>query len=188
MYANESETASESPSPFASADVDVSICKVSPADLKRKRDAIEYALCRDARKAGRQLSDAEKAEIIQASLKAWLVGLAKDAPKPVQGSLFEADDATRQTRQESAVATKSTAESRRESIERFVALRGDHGATRDEIAVGLSLLVQSVCDPVLELRRAGRLVSTRLRRKTRSGFNAVVMVAPRSVRAKYQSK
>lgn len=63
-------------------------------------------------------------------------------------------------------------------IARFLYYRKEKGATRDEIAEALGMLIQSVCPSVARLRRRcpAIAIETRTMRPTRSGRNAFVLV------------
>ena len=76
-----------------------------------------------------------------------------------------------------AQAIAATAGQLRSRILGWVASRGDQGATRDEIEVGLGLKMQTVSPRVHELTQLGLLEDSGKRRATRSGRTAAVMVA-----------
>lgn len=73
----------------------------------------------------------------------------------------------------------STKESLRRRVIAYVRARGDLGATSDEIEVGLGLPHQTVSARITEAKAGGELVPSGVRRPTRSGRNAsVLVVAP----------
>jgi predicted ArsR family transcriptional regulator len=65
----------------------------------------------------------------------------------------------------------------RRRVFEFVHERGGHGATAEEIEVGLELSGNTVRPRLVELRELGAVVKTDSKRKTRSGRQAVVYVA-----------
>ncbi len=58
----------------------------------------------------------------------------------------------------------------------FVYGRGRAGATNEEVATALGMKIQTVCPRMKELREAGQLVDSQLRRETDSGRQAVVWI------------
>lgn len=79
-----------------------------------------------------------------------------------------------------AARSTSAGGGRRDTVLKFVRGRGIRGATRDEIAEGLSLPVQSVCSPVLALIERGELREKGQTRTTRYGKPAAILVAKAS--------
>lgn len=71
---------------------------------------------------------------------------------------------------------------RQREVMRFVRLRGNRGATREEIADGTGLRIQTVCGRCAELVAIGLLYETDARRLTSSGHAAKVLKAVPSVR------
>lgn len=91
-----------------------------------------------------------------------------------QLSLFDAPHNGTPTSIAAAVAqSPAKAETDRTRIMSFVLTNG--GSTRDEIAVGLNMLTQTVCPRVNELVKRGLLIETTEKRKTRTGAGAVVL-------------
>lgn len=73
-------------------------------------------------------------------------------------------------------STKETSSRKRLEVLKFVEARGDAGATVDEIAAGLPMPLQTVSGRASELKAIGRLIDSGLRRKTRNGRNAAVLI------------
>lgn len=69
-----------------------------------------------------------------------------------------------------------TKESLRLRVVAYVRARGELGATSDEIEMGLGLPHQTVSARLTEAKAGGELVQSGLRRPTRSGRNAAVLV------------
>jgi hypothetical protein len=67
-------------------------------------------------------------------------------------------------------------ETLRRKVVGFVRDRGGLGATSDEIEQGLGLAHQTVSARITEAKAAGDLVPSGVRRPTRSGRNAAVLV------------
>lgn len=99
--------------------------------------------------------------------------------KPYNGTLFDQDAPTRETRALAYADSLESGPSRRERIARYVDAQGVQGATRDEIAEALKMPIQSVCSPVKALVASGKLSNTKRKRVTRTGAAAVVIVATR---------
>jgi hypothetical protein len=81
-----------------------------------------------------------------------------------------------------ALVTEGRLLDKREQVRRFIAERGDYGATREEVALGMGLRIQSVCGRVAELLEhipgePPALQRTDRERKTTSGRNAEVLIA-----------
>src|SRR5579872_2779825 len=64
----------------------------------------------------------------------------------------------------------------KQRIYSYVALCGNRGATRDEIAVGIDIPLATVCGRVADLVKAGYLVESSATRRTRTGAEAAVLV------------
>lgn len=97
---------------------------------------------------------------------------------PVQLSLIGADDSTRKTRANAAVASIPRLNRRLTLVAQWITQRGEYGATRDELeAAGLGFPIQSICPVVAELKKRGLIVPTSRTRLTRHGKPAAVMVA-----------
>jgi hypothetical protein len=94
---------------------------------------------------------------------------------PNQPGLFDHGQHARETSQIARASAIPKQSSRRERIENYIRAAGKSGRTRDEISVGLSLPIQSVCPPVLAMLRSGRLIETNQRRNTRAGKPAAVI-------------
>lgn len=156
----------------------------------RDRDRLRYLIARDWRRSGRtNWTDAEIAEAIETALARRgsspraAVETGSDPPppphgRPVQQTLFGANDATRATRAGAAAASRGAAPDRRQRAVDYVASCGHRGATREEIADGLNLPLQSVCPLVFSLTRSGQLLTTSRTRQTRAGRSAEVVVVP----------
>lgn len=74
----------------------------------------------------------------------------------------------------------SSAEQRermREKVYSFAVRRGTKGITADEVSIASQLVHNRVAPRISELKRDGRLVPTAVRRKTRFGKSARVLVA-----------
>ncbi len=95
-------------------------------------------------------------------------GVSADITRNFHGGNAESTAAHR-----SVVAVKATL--RRRVVE-YVRARGAFGATSDEIESGLGLPHQTVSARITEAKAAGDLVPSGLRRPTRSGRNAAVLV------------
>lgn len=61
-------------------------------------------------------------------------------------------------------------------VAEFLEARGSYGATRDEIAAGLRMQIQTVCGRTHDLKRNGLAIPTPERRATAAGRPAVVLV------------
>lgn len=82
-----------------------------------------------------------------------------------------------------AMSAKKTAGPNGLKVFKYIKARGSAGATRDEIAVGTKIILQSVCSRVRVLEAYGWIRDSGLRRKSRTGRQARVMVAnPKSKR------
>lgn len=82
--------------------------------------------------------------------------------------------------EESTAAHRSIVTSKdtlRRRVIAFVRSRGEHGATSDEIEVALGLPHQTVSARITEAKAGGDLVPSGVRRLTRSGRSAAVLVA-----------
>ena len=97
--------------------------------------------------------------------------------KTEQNSLFDSGENAAETRASAYRAAKSKLAGRKLLVANYVLQCGELGATRDEVAAGVGLPIQSVCSVVLALLRDDRLIETKHRRQTRSGGMAVVLVA-----------
>jgi len=158
-----------------------------PNDDHRRRERLRCSIARHWRKQGRRndWTDAEIEQAIDAAIERENArdsetkkqGGTQHTTPPVQSTMFDADDATRETRQDAADHARPKQASRRDAIESWVLSRGYTGATRDEISIVFSLPIQSVCSPVCDLVRAGRLRNTRHKRRTRQGELATVVVS-----------
>lgn len=84
-------------------------------------------------------------------------------------------DAGRRHRREVHADSKSGFPSQESRVCDYVSSM-PQGATRDEIAEALSLPVASVCGRVASLLKQGRIAETSLRRPTRNGKTAVVLI------------
>lgn len=108
-------------------------------------------------------------------------------PKPEQAELFPdprpplPPTGWADTSRAAAHAIRESAPAQRERVFRFIAERGNQGATIEEIADGLGIRVASTCGRVAELARpvAGppRIADSGARRRTSSGQSAKVWVA-----------
>lgn len=67
-------------------------------------------------------------------------------------------------------------DSLRRRVVAFVRSRGERGATSDEIELALRLPHQTVSARITEAKAVGELVPSGVRRQTRSGRNAAVLV------------
>jgi hypothetical protein len=83
------------------------------------------------------------------------------------------------TSRDAAISMLSHVAGMRARVQRFVELRGEGGATVDEIEVGCDMLHQTASARARELVLLGDLVKTPERRKTRSRRYARVLVVPR---------
>lgn len=81
------------------------------------------------------------------------------------------------TKCEAAIAAAPKSPSRRARILDAVRRAGSAGMTRDELAVALTLPIQSVTSPVRQLLDAGELRELEITRPTRWGHAAAVLVA-----------
>jgi hypothetical protein len=61
-----------------------------------------------------------------------------------------------------------------ERVINFLRSRGDVGASLEEMSDGTGILLQSVCGARKALERAGRVIDTGKRTRTRSGRSAIV--------------
>lgn len=152
-----------------------------------ERERLRFLYCQARKKAG--LPNGTDAEI-ESAIDRALERRAKEnreharpvderpTSPPVQMSLVDCDDATKRTRANAAADAIPKHASRRERVARWIAQRGEYGATRDEIeAADLGLGIQSVCPIVNELQKQGLIIPTGRTRPTRRGKSAVVMVA-----------
>ncbi len=73
----------------------------------------------------------------------------------------------------SIVPTKAALRAR---VVEYVRSRGEHGATVDEIELGLGLSHQTASARATEAKAGGELVTSGVRRPTRSGRSAAVLV------------
>ena len=80
------------------------------------------------------------------------------------------------TSRAAAMAAVSTAQTARAKVLHFVESRGEWGATRDEIARGLEIKIQTVCARVDDLLRLGFIRRTTETRKTDTGRAAEVIL------------
>jgi predicted Rossmann fold nucleotide-binding protein DprA/Smf involved in DNA uptake len=151
---------------------------------RKRRERLAYLIAKSWRRAGRyQWTDAEMSAAIDQAIERSATASNEshqppscDGP-PVQMGLFPAGHESAATRSTAAVEALKRSPTRQAKIEGFIVLRGQRGATRDEIAMELSMPIQSVCEPVLSLERSGRIVATTRHRLTRTGSKAVVLVA-----------
>lgn len=82
------------------------------------------------------------------------------------------------TSEQAAESVKETAASVRNRILKFIEIRGEEGATCDEVERFLGLKHQTASARIAELHhKFRRIVDSGQRRKTRSGRNAAVYVA-----------
>ncbi|WP_345688632.1 hypothetical protein [Novipirellula caenicola] len=159
----------------------------TPNDEHRRRERLRCLIAKHWREQGRRndWTDAEIEQAIDAAIERENArhsatsrpGRTEHTTPPVQATMFDADEATRRTRQDAAENARPKQSSRRDAIELWVASKGDTGATRDEISIAFSLPIQSVCSPVRDLVRTGRLRNTRHKRPTRQGELATVVVS-----------
>lgn len=70
-----------------------------------------------------------------------------------------------------------SAATQRSAVYEFIRARGEHGATDDEVQVGLNLPGNTQCPRRLELAEAGRIATNGETRPTRKGRRAAVWVA-----------
>jgi hypothetical protein len=101
----------------------------------------------------------------------------REQSRTQQPDLFDYGQHAARTRATAAADARPKQPRRRDAIELHVASCGQHGATRQEIADALSMLIQSVCSPVSELLKEGRLRETERTRLTPSGKPAAVIVS-----------
>lgn len=101
----------------------------------------------------------------------------REQSRSEQRDLFDYGQHAARTRAIAAADARPKQPRRRDAIELHVASCGRHGATRQEIADALSMLIQSVCSPVSELLKAGRLRETERTRMTPTGKPAAVIVS-----------
>lgn len=158
--------------------------------IRRLRSSLEYEISRELRKAGQfSWTSAEMSALVDDRLRRQAERRLQTASRPscdaspVQMGLFDTGKESASTRSAAAAEALRRSPTRQAAIERFIIQRGQRGALRDEIAAELQMPIQSVCDPVLALIRAGRIVETQRHRLTRTGAKAVVLVA-----ASYQSE
>ncbi len=97
--------------------------------------------------------------------------------RPVQMSLFGADNATAKTRAIAYASSLPQGPSRRQRILDIVAASGSRGCTGDEISEAMDTPIHAITSPIQQLVKAGRLVRTSRMRLTRLGKPAVVMVS-----------
>ena len=76
-----------------------------------------------------------------------------------------------------AASVRDTAGTMRAQVRQFVARRGEWGATRDEIARGCGIRIQTVCARVDELLKVGAVRRTLRTRVTDTGRAAEVVEA-----------
>ncbi|HXH05393.1 MAG TPA: hypothetical protein VNI83_02265 [Vicinamibacterales bacterium] len=81
------------------------------------------------------------------------------------------------TSRAAAYSMRDRAPTVRERIYVFMRDRGAYGATRDEVEVALGLRMQTVNGRIAELKAAGLIRETDMKRATRSGRLAHVFVA-----------
>ena len=99
------------------------------------------------------------------------------SPTATQLDLMDHGRYSHRTRAVAAASANRRTPTRRDEIELFVAGRGNHGATRQEIANALEIGIQSVCGPVCSLIESGRLVETSRKRANPTGSAAAVIVS-----------
>lgn len=99
---------------------------------------------------------------------------------PVKDSrcdLFDYGATAKATNAAAFEASKPKANARHERVWAYVASCGERGATREEVAHGTGIKLQSICSPVLSLLREGRLREDGRKRLTSSGMKAAVFMA-----------
>lgn len=105
-------------------------------------------------------------------------GARPRAAKPKQLAFAESGQASHETREKAFSASLPRAGSKRALAFEFIRDRGTYGATRDEIEFALpTLSPHSIPSTVLALIGDELIIETNLRRKTRRGFDAVVLIA-----------
>lgn len=82
------------------------------------------------------------------------------------------------SREAAATKSRESADSQRMRVFRYVLSRGNHGATRDEVRLGLDLEINVVCPRVWELVKRARLYETSTKRVTEKGRSAFVLIVP----------
>ncbi|MBX9609715.1 MAG: hypothetical protein K2Y51_26130 [Gammaproteobacteria bacterium] len=92
----------------------------------------------------------------------------RDLPAP-----FQRDS---ETSRQAAEEIRPRAQSYRAACLGFVYGRGRAGATNEEVGKALGMKIQTVCPRMKELREAGELVDSQMRRETESGRAAVVWI------------
>ncbi len=95
--------------------------------------------------------------------------MSADITRNFHGGNPESNDAHR-----SIVTSKSVL---RRRVVAYVRERGELGATSDEIEVALGISHQTVSARITEAKAGGELVKNGMRRLTRSGRSAAVLVA-----------
>jgi hypothetical protein len=86
-------------------------------------------------------------------------------------------DQTLWTSAEAKRRNEPSAATQRDLVYGFISDRGAHGATDDEVQVGLNLPGNTQCPRRLELAEAGRIMPNGETRPTRKGRRAAVWVA-----------
>ena len=81
------------------------------------------------------------------------------------------------TSQAAARSIRAAAPDMRRRVYEYIEAEENHGATRDEIEVALGMPGNTVRPRVKELLAEYRITETQYTRRTRSGRNAVVLVA-----------
>ncbi len=152
--------------------------------IRKRRERLAYLIAKKWQRDGRyHWTDEELSAAIDEAIERvdTLPSESAQRPscdaRPVQLPLFAAGSESASTRSAAAAQALKRSPTRQAAIERFILQRGQRGALRDEIAADLQMPIQSVCNPVLALIRAGRIVETQRHRLTRTGAKAVVLVA-----------
>jgi hypothetical protein len=100
------------------------------------------------------------------------------AARPKQIAFVDSGQASRETRKKAFSDSLLRAETRKASVLEFIRNRGPYGATRDDVAYALpTLSPYSVPSAVLSLIGDGLVIETGLKRMTRYGKPAAVVIA-----------
>lgn len=96
-----------------------------------------------------------------------------------QLSLFDSGNFSQKTKFAAYLASLPKLSDRCCIVARFIASCGDWGATRDEVSMTKGIPPHSVPAITKKLIESGAIRETAMQRKTRTGCNAVVLVAVR---------